>query len=192
MISPRVSRRDPNKGELRSRVKRKIDALGRGRLKRKSALIFKKLLRQGEIKTAVRIACYLSFGTEVSTREFIKAALNAGKEIYVPRINKRTGRMEIYSLRSLRNALIPGAFGILEPRAIHSRKGRIQDMDLIVVPGMAFTKKGARLGRGGGHFDRLLARARGIRKIGLAYREQILPKIPMERHDIFMDRVITD
>jgi 5-formyltetrahydrofolate cyclo-ligase len=66
-------------------------------------------------------------------------------------------------------------------------------LDVVVVPGLAFTRGGERLGQGGGHFDRFLTRVRGdCLRIGVAFHEQLIDAVPTERHDIAVDRVITD
>jgi 5-formyltetrahydrofolate cyclo-ligase len=66
-------------------------------------------------------------------------------------------------------------------------------LDVVVVPGLAFTREGERLGQGGGHFDRFLTRVRGdCLRIGVAFHEQLVDRLPTERHDVAVDRVITD
>jgi 5-formyltetrahydrofolate cyclo-ligase len=65
-------------------------------------------------------------------------------------------------------------------------------MDLIIVPGVAFDRKGGRLGRGAGYYDRLLRKARSVPKIGLCFREQLVRKVPMKKHDMSVDKIITD
>ena len=66
-------------------------------------------------------------------------------------------------------------------------------LDVVVLPGLAFTREGERLGQGGGHFDRFLTRVRGdCLRIGVAFHEQLVEELPTERHDIAVDRVITD
>jgi 5-formyltetrahydrofolate cyclo-ligase len=66
-------------------------------------------------------------------------------------------------------------------------------LDIVVVPGLAFTRDGERLGQGGGHFDRFLTRVRGdCLRIGVAFQEQLVDRLPAERHDVAVDRVITD
>jgi 5-formyltetrahydrofolate cyclo-ligase len=65
-------------------------------------------------------------------------------------------------------------------------------MDLIIAPGVAFDRRGGRLGRGGGYYDRLLRRAEKVPVIGLCFREQLVKKVPMKPHDVRMNKVITD
>jgi 5-formyltetrahydrofolate cyclo-ligase len=66
-------------------------------------------------------------------------------------------------------------------------------LDVVVVPGLAFTRGGERLGQGGGHFDRFLTRVRGdCLRIGVAFHEQLVDELPTEHHDVAVDRVITD
>jgi 5-formyltetrahydrofolate cyclo-ligase len=87
--------------------------------------------------------------------------------------------------------LVPGAFGILEPRA-DSPIVPIDEIDAFLCPGMAFDRQGGRLGRGKGFYDRLLSQARtDAHKIGVAFPSQIVPNTHCEAHDIPMDEVIS-
>ena len=84
----------------------------------------------------------------------------------------------------------PRSFGILEPSDVIEIK-HPSEIDVILVPGVAFTREGGRLGMGKGYYDRFLKQCTGV-KIGLAYHEQILDVIPTEAHDVDMDILITD
>lgn len=124
-------------------------------------------------------------------RPLVRGAWKLKKKIYLPKVNKKNKTVTLYSIQNLTRDLKKGAYGIYEPRALLRRKGRLEEMDLILVPGLGFTKLGARLGQGGGYYDRLLKKVKA-KKIALAFREQLLPVIPMMRRDVWMDEVITD
>jgi 5,10-methenyltetrahydrofolate synthetase len=85
--------------------------------------------------------------------------------------------------------LLPGRFGILEPGS-HCRTVPLNQLDLVLVPGVAFDKQGRRLGRGYGYYDRLLASIGGI-KCAIAFDEQLAIQIPVESHDILLDCIVT-
>jgi len=87
-----------------------------------------------------------------------------------------------------REELVPGKFGILEPRADAPSAGR--SFDLILVPGMAFDRAGGRLGRGRGYYDRFLASASGL-VAGVCFDDQLVSEVPREPHDARMDAVVT-
>ncbi len=89
--------------------------------------------------------------------------------------------------------LVAGPWDLLEPDP--ARCGLVEpgEIDLICVPGLAFTEAGMRLGRGGGFYDRFLRRLRpGALKIGVCFKAQLVPEIPHEPHDIAVDRVVTE
>ena len=104
--------------------------------------------------------------------------------VVLPRIESEVMRFYPYS-----GVVLPGAYGIMEPSANDAVASC--DIDLIVVPGVAFTENGARMGRGKGFYDRYLSLEdfRGV-KIGVCYRVQVVDAIPLEEHDVKMDRVI--
>ena len=97
--------------------------------------------------------------------------------------------MEFYAIRSMEE-LRPGAYGILEPGI--RRKIKITKKTLCIVPGLAFTRDGKRLGKGGGYYDRYLAAHPGLRTMGLTYRCLLQERIPCEAHDRPVDVVITE
>lgn len=137
---------------------------------------------------AASIGCYLSFQREVDTRAIIAHALRSGKRVAAPRLQGRR-RMEHAGVDDPER-LLPGPLGILQPdpgaAAIAS-----PDLDLIIIPGLAFTTRGARLGFGGGYYDTYLAGRTGP-VLGLAYGFQILDHIPQEPHDCRVDWVVTE
>ncbi|MCS7216036.1 MAG: 5-formyltetrahydrofolate cyclo-ligase [Thermodesulfovibrio sp.] len=142
-------------------------------------------MKYKRLKNVKRVFIYVSKGDEVDTHKFINYLLKKGVEVYVPKV--KGSFIEVVRLRSFKDLKV-GAFGVLEP------KGRICDIkefDIIFVPGVAFDKYGARLGRGKGYFDRFLRKVRGY-KVGLAFRFQVLNKLPTNSKDIKVDEVITN
>lgn len=143
---------------------------------------------------------YVSFRSELDTRPLIAWAWENGIEVMVPRSLKRNGMMELYMLRSW-DELIQGAYGIYEPDPEHAEKCQKDVVpDVIWVPGLAFDRKGGRLGYGGGYYDRLrdrmLPAAASMNRtplwIGLGYEVQITDLVPMECHDLRLDGLITE
>ncbi len=104
---------------------------------------------------------------------------------YLPKITG-PGEMEFFPF-TRDDRLVPGPFGILEPPEGQA----VDDLEVILCPGLAFTRKGHRLGQGGGYYDRALARFPKARKVGVAFPCQIVPLLPHEPHDAMMDAVIT-
>ncbi|OGX13985.1 MAG: 5-formyltetrahydrofolate cyclo-ligase [Omnitrophica bacterium RIFOXYB12_FULL_50_7] len=155
----------------------------------KSCRILRKLSREPLFRKAEHVAFYYGIAPEVETKSFLKKILK-DKKIYLPRIDPKKS-LALCRVRSLLRDLKKNAYNIMEPKAL-CEKRPVSKMDIILVPGVAFDKRGGRLGRGGGYYDRLLQKARKVIKIGLCFREQIVKKVPMKAHDVRVDRVITD
>ena len=141
-----------------------------------------------EMRSACTVALYSAFRKEVFTGEIFHRSLLAGKRCAYPRIGN--GGMEFIEVRDLRD-LRPGAYGIGEPSG--SDALAIGELDLVVVPGVAFDVEGFRLGYGKGFYDRELKGIGGqATLIGLCFEFQLVPSLPAETHDIQMDLVVTE
>lgn len=153
--------------------------------------IFKKLLESEAYKKASVIFTYISFGCEVDTINFIKKALSDNKTICVPKVISKIEGMEAYKITSL-NDLEKGYYGILEPKN-HCQLINPSEINLIIMPGVAFDKTNGRIGYGGGFYDRYLKRVTsGTRKIALAYTFQVFDSIPTDEFDEKVDFIITN
>jgi 5-formyltetrahydrofolate cyclo-ligase len=157
-------------------------------LNNKNEIIKKNLEKLNEFKNAKTILFYISFENEVETHELIKDSLKKNKKVIVPYMEKK----EIY-LSKLKDfqELEKTTFGILEPKKQFIREFDIIDVDLIIVPGIAFDKQGHRIGFGEAYYDNLLKKSKAI-KIGLAYEFQIIEEIPNETHDVPVDIIVTE
>lgn len=147
------------------------------------------VLALGPFQQAARIALYASLGNEIDTTLLFAAARLAGKQLYYPLVcNDRLAFHQIIALEQLRL----GSFGILEPCPVGSGQTHEQ-MDLIVVPGVAFDLQGHRIGFGKGYYDRYLADMDPLPMlVGLCHDFQLCPEVPAEGHDIRMDYVVTE
>lgn len=136
------------------------------------------------------MCCYVSLPDEVETWRLIEYMLEHGKHVVVPRVSG--ARLQLAEVRDPARDLAPGAFGVWEPRRGTRRTVPLRDLDLVLVPGLAFDRAGNRLGRGRGYFDRLLARApRSLHTIGLCFRFQLLDRLPTNAHDRPVHAVLT-
>ena len=135
---------------------------------------------------------YVSIGNEVRTVGIIEKLLEEGKNVSVPLcIPETTGLVasRIYHLDELE----PTYFGLLEPKKEFIRPVEPQAIEMILIPGLAFDRKGNRLGLGKGYYDRFLTRlSANVLKIGLAYRFQIIEEVPIGSWDVPLDIIITD
>lgn len=154
------------------------------------------LLGTDEFKAARTIMCYLSFGQEVDTKMIIDECYKQKKTILIPIILKKedgTTYMEASQLLDPLSDLAPGTMGILEPK---SNSIRIRDpkiIDLVIIPGLAFDKKGNRLGYGAGYYDYFLERLReDCKQIALTFSFQLIDNIPTQEHDKKISNIITE
>ncbi len=135
------------------------------------------------------VMCYVSMRMEVDTHFLIKMMLRDGKTVCVPKVTDRNGQMRAALLRSWDDLKSVGSFGILEPSEDAGSMDP-NEIDLIVVPGVAFTPNGQRLGMGGGYYDRFLANTQAVR-MGFAFSCQIKQSLPTDEWDAKMDYLIT-
>lgn len=147
-----------------------------------------RLLATPEFIAAVVVALYHPVANEVATEALHHAAVQAGKRVVYPRINDR--HLEFVAATEL-NELHPGAFGVPEPTG--DAPVSPETIDLILVPGVAFDRRGFRLGYGKGFYDRFLA-ASGDRahRVGFCFDLQLVEVLPVEAHDVGMQMLITE
>lgn len=155
----------------------------------KSAKIMSRLFSLSEFRGAKTIMFYVDAKNEVKTRDAITRALSEGKRVVVPKVKKGYGLLAI-EIKSL-DELSPGTFGILEPAG---EKGiSPEEIDLVVVPGVAFDKRGNRMGYGAGYYDSFLPKLRPeVKKVAVAFEIQVTDSLPAEEHDVKMDMIITE
>ena len=147
-----------------------------------------------EYQQAQTVLWYIDCRSELRTQHALPEALASGKRIVVPYCVD--GELELFHLQSM-DELSIGAYKILEPRvelrALPEKKIRADELDLIMVPGVAFDRRGARMGHGFGYYDKLLEHARvNCPLVALAFECQMFPEIPTAPHDVFMDKIITE
>jgi len=178
------------KNFLRKTFVQKRDTLPTQAIKEKSTKIIHKLLLLQEIQRAQIIFFYISFKGEVYTHDLIKSLIKS-KVVVVPLVTDTKKKTLLLSQLQSWSHVSPGAYGILEPRQEYIKEVPYGDIDVALVPGILFDKKCHRIGYGGGYFDRLLKKLTAI-KIGLAFDTQIIEAIPQAKHDVSMDKIITD
>lgn len=147
-----------------------------------------------EYEAARTVMFYVDVRTEVRTRQFLPAALTHGKRIVVPYCVE--GELELFHLSSM-DELAVGMYKILEPkpelRELPEKKVAVRELDLVMVPGVAFDRRGARMGHGFGYYDKLLEHVRpDAPLVALAFECQLFAEIPTAVHDVFMDKIVTE
>jgi len=142
-----------------------------------------------EFQRANRVAVYVALEDEMPTRAILGAVLASGRVLLLPRLV--AAGLEFAAVEDLA-LLRPGGFGVMEPVA-PSAKLDLGPSDLVFVPGVAFDRRGGRLGRGGGHYDRAFPPARAAPVlIGLAFSFQLVDVVPMGPSDRRVEGVVTE
>lgn len=188
-------RREPaeeKKRFLRQKLKSARDSLLPAEIEEKSARIAQKVMAHPAYTGAAAVMFYASFGSEVRTGALILDALAAGKAAAVP-VCLPDGRLLPSLIWHFPEDLAPGRFGVPEPKSGCLRPASPADFDLIVVPGVAFDRRGYRLGYGAGCYDRFLRETRpGAVFMGLAFELQLVDDVHPEPHDVAVHLIVTE
>jgi len=181
------------KSELRTHLLARRNALDPARVREGSRDAARRLLADPRLRRAVCVLLYLPVKNELDTRDIFRELAARGATVLLPRCRDGdAGELDLYCVDEL-DQVCPGRFGILEPDPGKCRPAPATPPNTAVVPGVAFDRRGFRLGFGGGYYDRLFARpdmARTLR-IGLAYDFQVVDRLPTEPWDQPMHAVCT-
>jgi len=179
------------KKEIRKQLKEIRKNLSKNEVFEKSKKIKEKLFETREFKQASTILFYVSYDNEVYTHNMIKDCIFKNVKIIVPISVEKTRSLILSRLKSW-NDLVTGSYGILEPKKDMIKEIPIDEIDLIIVPGVGFDISGRRIGHGKGYYDKLLKKAKKAIHIGLAFENQIVKEIPTNSHDLPVHIIITE
>jgi 5-formyltetrahydrofolate cyclo-ligase len=182
----------PTKAEIRASALARRDALDPALRSGYSRLILHRILAMDEFRRAQTVLAYSSFGSELETEPFLAGALDAGKRLLLPRINRAAGRLDVYEVKDIATDLFSGVWGIMEPHAESCAPCAAADVEFILVPGAAFDRRGGRIGYGRGYYDILLASCLAARTVAGAFEVQVVDSVPMESHDVRVDALATE
>jgi 5-formyltetrahydrofolate cyclo-ligase len=183
------------KAALRAKMKLKMKKQAYLERRQNSIIVQKKVLSEKDFLKANCVMLYVSKGTrEVQTDILINKALKMGKKVVLPVTLNRERNIEPVYLKDFRGGLIKGLYGIYEPVMSYNEKpAKLEDIDLVIVPGLAFDRNNNRLGHGHGYYDNFLRHLPGhISTIGLGFRFQLFKNIPVTSHDVSLAKVITN
>lgn len=180
---------------LREEVASNRKKENRESVENKSVEITRRVINLEPFIKAQSIMCYMDFKNEVMTRYIIRHCFENGKRVILPLVDKIDGFRNIvpYEIMDEERDVITGTLGILEPNKDIAKRIKPEEIDFIVVPGVAFDLCKNRIGYGAGLYDSFLQMVKSdCLKVGIAFEFQIYDTVPVEEHDIPLSFVITE
>ena len=182
-----------SKNELRQSVIAARNRLAEEEIKDKSSAVASRFLELAEYLRAGTVMAYVDFRNEVQTGPIIRDALGKDKRVVVPITDVAGKKLTPSQIIDFPGDLAPGAWDILEPKPECVRPVPPEEIDLVIVPGVAFDTSGNRLGYGGGFYDRfLLTTGSGCVYAALAFELQIRPNVYPGEHDLPVHLLVTE
>ncbi|MFK3937681.1 5-formyltetrahydrofolate cyclo-ligase [Alkalihalobacillus sp. NPDC078783] len=170
-----------DKREIRQSVLHTLSLFTQSEYELQSSQIASHLYKEPFWQEANCIALTISRFPEVDTLPIIREAWDQGKQVVLPRIKQQTKQMDFYHIRDF-SQLEETVFGLKEPKPSETTIQSACTIDLMIVPGVAYTNEGYRIGFGGGYYDRYLPQFKGT-TVSLLFQEQIVSHLPIEQHD---------
>ncbi len=163
-------------------------------IREKSKAIANRLLELPEVEKSTSIFLYVSFRSEVATRDLLNTLIKTGKTVSVPITYVKERRLDAIHITDPDSQLVPGYCDIPEPdkSILVSNYVKPETIDTIILPGSVFDERCGRFGYGGGFYDRFVANIPKACRIGLAFDLQIIDHAPLQDHDELLDIVITE
>ena len=177
-----------DKTTVREKAKAARREMTRGEVIEKSYAISLLVLQSDFYKKARSVMLYMPIGNEVSTSLIKADAEENKKRLYYPVTSENTKEIKAYRVKE-KTEFKKGGFSIPEPK--NAKLASPEEIDLVIVPGVAFSKNGARVGFGKGCYDRFLKDIKAI-KVGICYELQLFDEIQEDENDIRMDFVVTE
>jgi 5-formyltetrahydrofolate cyclo-ligase len=182
------------KAGLRKQVLAQREALSADERAAISRLITEHILAMPEYQNATTVLGYMHFGSEFISELWVRQALADGKRLVLPRVNRHANELDLYRVDDLASQLAAGSWGIAEP--VVERCERLIDLNEVefaLLPGVAFARNGARLGYGGGYYDKLLARINPHPvRVAAAFALQVVQNVPQETTDVEVEWLVTE
>ena len=181
------------RSQLRKEIRQRRNTLSVIQQRNAAIALATSLSSHSKIQAANRIAVYLTNDGELGTSIFIDWCWQQQKEVYLPVVHPFSSGNLLFLRYQQDSKLISNAFGILEPKLDVTKVCPLTELDIICTPLVAFDETGARLGMGGGFYDRSLAHWQQTKlyPLGLAHDCQLVKNIPVESWDIPLPEIIT-
>ena len=174
-------------------VAERLDKFTKEELAQKYEIIERRLFEFANFMESQMVFLYTPVNGEISTENIIKKALQIEKQLVLPALTTTKNVINLYKITNYNKDLVTGANDILEPDIKKCKKIPLEDIDIAIIPGLAFDDKGGRVGFGNDYYRRLISKLpETCRKISLAYEEQLVDQIQMESRKYTVDIIITD
>lgn len=181
------------KQAFRLEIGARLDALSKKAGRSKSKVIEEQLFTFANFLEADLSLLYLGRSHEMDTWDILQRARESAKQIVLPLFSSKGNDASFYRIIDLKSDLMEGPDQVRMPDPDRCKPIAADDIDIAIIPGIGFDEKGGRLGSGSGRYDRLIPQLPlTARKVALAFEEQMVPTIPMEAHDKYIDIIITD
>ena len=181
------------KQDFRNQMAERLGALSEKVFLEKQQIVVDKLFDFANFIEAKIALLYLNGHWEIDTRLILQRALDMGKIIVLPVRAREKPRVMLYKIDAPARDIITDSEGQPVPDTSRCKKVPIDCIDIAVIPGLAFDEKGGRIGLGDGYYDYLIPKLPATaRKVAVALEDQMVPAVPMESHDKYVDIIITD
>ncbi len=178
------------KNKLRAELKQLRNQIEPGLAETASVGVWNLLRTTPELHKAKGVGAFVSVSGEIDTYPILEGLLEEGKRLYLPKVVKDKSHFDFHPIHKLEK-MAPGAFGILEPTGTQAAEW--SELDLVLVPGLAFDRHGNRLGFGKGYYDRVLPLLpKSTLIVGLAYSFQMVDQVPVTPEDVPMKALLSE
>ena len=182
-----------SKQDIRDTILKKLNQMPADELARKYTQIETQLFEFANFLESRIVLLYLEKPGEVHSRNIVEQAYRFNKIVVLPAFDTATRAMRMLKLDDPKKDLKKGPRGIMEPDPKKCNEVPIECIDIAIIPGIAYDEKGGRIGSGEGYYDRLIPElAVTTRKVALSLEDQIVPMVPMESHDRYVDIIISE
>jgi 5-formyltetrahydrofolate cyclo-ligase len=181
------------KTDIRKEIAAAIGALSANERTQKNRDIEHRLFNFANFLEARIVLMYIENQTEVASAEIIRRTFALNKLVVLPLVKTDTRKFTLFKIDDFEKDMKRGANGVLQPDQEKCRTVPVDCIDIAIIPGLAFDEKGGRIGPGDGYYDRLIPHLPiTTRKVALALECQIIPQVPIESHDKYVDIIITE
>ena len=179
--------------EIRNEISNILGGIPKNELIQKTKQVEDRLFEFANFLEAKISLLYINTNNEVNTKIILNRCFDQNRIVVLPAFNEERHEMSLLKIDNVETDLILGARGVLEPDADRCKAVPIENIDIAIIPGIAFDEKGGRIGTGSGFYDRLVPKLSiTTRKVALALECQLIQQIPMESHDKHVDIIITE